>query len=108
MRQVENAPQLVLSDSVLVLKFSGKAKKSGEIVVANSGKSQLDISSLQMFTKGLTVTLGKTHLAPKESTKLKITGEAEELKKVRTAPRVLMITNDPQQSKVVITINSIL
>ena len=107
-RQVDNAPQLVLSDSVLVLDFGGKAKKSGEIIVANSGKSQLDISSLQMFTRGLKVTLGKTHLAPAQSTKLKITGEAEELKKVRTAPRVLMITNDPQQSKVVITINSIL
>jgi hypothetical protein len=107
-RQVANAPQLVLSDSVLVLDFGGKAKKSGEIIVANSGKSQLDISSLQMFTRGLKVTLGKTHLAPAQSTKLKITGEAEELKKVRTAPRVLMITNDPQQSKVVITINSIL
>ena len=105
-KQMENAPQLVLSDTTLVLDFNGKAKKSGEIVVANSGKSQLDITSLQMFTRGLKVTLGKTRLAPNESTKLKITGVAEDLKKARSAPRVLMITNDPQQAKVVITINS--
>jgi hypothetical protein len=105
-KQVENAPQLVLSDTTLVLDFHGKSKKSGEIVVANSGKSQLDITSLQMFTRGLKVTLGKTRLAPNETTKLKITGVAEDLKKARSAPRVLMITNDPRQPKVVITINS--
>lgn len=105
-RQMDNAPQLVLSDSVLVLEFGGKAKKSGEIIVANSGKSRLDITSLQMFTRGLKVTLGKTHLEPSETTKLKITAVAADLKKARTAPRVLMITNDPSQSKVVITINS--
>lgn len=107
-KQVENAPQMVLSDTTLVLDFKGKAKKSGEIVVANSGKSQLDITSLQMFTRGLKVTLGKTRLAPNETTKLKITGVAEDLRKARSAPRVLMITNDPQQAKVVITVNSIL
>jgi len=107
-QQVANAPQLVLSDSVVVLDFAGKAKKSAEIVIGNTGLSTLDITSLQMFTRGLKVTLGKTHLAPTETTKLKITGTAAELKKARTAPRVLMITNDPQQAKVVITINSIL
>ena len=105
-KQVANAPQLVLSDSVLVLEFDGKQKKSDEIVVANSGKSRLDITSLQMFTRGLKVTLGKTHLEPSETTKLKITAVAAELKKARTAPRVLMITNDPSQPKVVITVNA--
>lgn len=103
-KQVENAPQLVLSDTTLVLNFNGHDKKSGEIVVANSGKSQLEITSLQMFTRGLKVTLGKSRLAPTETTKLKITAVAEDLKKARTAPRVLMITNDPKQPKVVITI----
>jgi hypothetical protein len=103
---VENAPQLVLSDTVVVLDFDGRKKASDEIVVANSGHSTLDITSLQMFTRGLKLTLGKTHLAPLESTKLKITATADELRKARTAPRVLMITNDPKQAKVVITVNS--
>ena len=105
-KQVENAPQLVLSDTTLVFEFNGRKKQSDEIMVANSGKSQLEITSLQMFTRGLKVTLGKTRLAPNETTKLKITGVAEDLKKARSAPRVLMITNDPRQPKVVITINS--
>ena len=105
-KAVPNAPQLVVSDTTLVLDFGDHAKKTGEILIANSGKSQLDISSLQMFTRGMKVTLGKSRLAPTETTKLKITAVAAELKKVRTTPRVLMITNDPNQPKVVITIKS--
>ena len=104
--QMANAPQLELSDSVLDITFAGKAKKSGEIVLTNKGQSRLDISSLQMFTHGLKVTLGKSRLNPGEQTKLKITAVANELKKVRSVPRVLMITNDPNYSKVVITINT--
>jgi len=104
--QTANAPQLVLSDTTLNLEFGGKKKRSGEIIVANSGKSRLDISSLQMFTRGLKVTLGKSRLMPGEQTKLKITAMAKELSKVRTVPRVLMITNDPKLSKVIITIHA--
>lgn len=98
-------PELALSDSVLNIEFAGKTKKTGEIILYNPGKATLTISSLQLFTRGLKVTLGKRSLAPGETTKLKITAYAEDLKKVRTRPRVLMITNDPQRSKVVITIN---
>lgn len=104
--QRDNAPQLELSDSTLNIVFAGKEKKSGEIVLANRGQSPLDISSLQMFTPGLKVTLGKSQLKPGEQTKLKITAVADELKKVRSVPRVLMITNDPNNSKVVITVNT--
>ena len=57
-----------------------------------------------MFTPGLKVTLGKSRLQPGETTKLKVTAYAEQLQKVRTKPRVLMITNAPQHPKVVITI----
>ena len=104
--QRANAPQLELSDSTLNIDFAGKEKKTGEIVLANKGQSPLDISSLQMFTPGLKVTLGKSQLKPGEQTKLKITAVAAELKKVRSVPRVLMITNDPNYSKVVITVNT--
>lgn len=99
-------PELALSGSVLNIDFAGKAKKTGEIILYNPGKSILNISSLQLFTRGLKVTLGKRSLAPGETTKLKITAFAADLKKVRTRPRVLIITNDPHNSKVVITVNA--
>ena len=104
--KTENAPVLELSDTTLNLDFGKRSKTSGEIILTNTGLSRLDITSLQMFTRGLKVTLGKSRLMPGESTKLKITGVAADLKKARSAPRVLMITNDPRQPKVVITINS--
>ena len=102
--KTENAPVLELSDTTLNLDFGKRSKTSGEIILTNTGLSRLDITSLQMFTRGLKVTLGKSRLMPGESTRMKVTAVAAELKKARTVPRVLMITNDPKQSKVIITI----
>ena len=101
-----DAPQLQLSDTTLTLTFGGESKKTGEILLTNTGRSRLDISSLQMFTRGLKVTLSKSRLLPGETATLKITAVAAELKKARRTPRVLMITNDPKLSKVVITVKT--
>lgn len=104
--QKRYGPKMSLSADSLDFIFDGKQKKSGFITITNSGRTDLKISSLQMFTAGLKVTLGKRELKPGESTKLKITAMRDELKKQRTKPRVLMITNDPDMAKVVIRINS--
>ena len=74
--------------------------------ISNIGRTPLSISSLQMFTDGLEISLGKSTLQAGESTKLKITAHRDNLLKARTKPRILMITNDPDKSKVVITINA--
>ena len=104
--QKQQAPSLQLSAPELNLgSFDGKSKKSGELTITNNGRSELSISSLQLFTGGLKVTLGKRRLAPGETTKLKITAYRDQLKTARTAPRVLMITNDPNNAKVVINVN---
>lgn len=100
------APQLQISTTDIdFTSFEGKARKTADVVLLNTGQSTLTISSLQMFTAGLKVTLGKRELAPGQSTTLKITGYADELSKVRTRPRILMITNDPDHSKVVVNIH---
>lgn len=100
------APKMVLSADSLTFDFNGKSKRSEDIVITNNGRTDLKITALQMFTSGLKVTLGKRELKPGESTKLKITAYSAELKKARSKPRVLMITNDPDRAKVVININS--
>lgn len=98
-------PHLQLSTTeVDMTSFNNKSKKKAEILLTNTGRITLEISSLQMFTTGLEVTLSKRKLAPGESTKLKITGIADKLKNLRTRPRILMITNDPSNPKVVIEI----
>uniref|UniRef100_A0AB33J9T9 DUF1573 domain-containing protein n=1 Tax=Prevotella sp. GTC17260 TaxID=3236796 RepID=A0AB33J9T9_9BACT len=86
-------------------RFQGKKRLRGVIEIENKGKSTLDIRQLQMFTAGIEVALNKAKIAPGEKAKLKITGVADLLRKVRTKPRVLMITNDPKQSKVIISID---
>ena len=100
------APRIQLSKEQVFIQFDGKKKKSDIIEITNTGRTELDISSLQLFTDGLQVSLGKSRLAPGGKTKLKITALRDELKKVRTRPRILMITNDPKKPKVTITINA--
>lgn len=101
---VSNVPRLALSSENIEIAFAGKSKKKNEIILSNQGSAPLEISSLQMFTSGLEVTLNQRSLAPGESTKLKVTAYREQLSKVRTRPRILMITNDPNRPKVILYI----
>ena len=104
--QKEQAPRIQLSKETIDITFDGKSKKADIIDITNSGHSELNISSLQMFTSGLRVSLDKRRLRPGESARLKVTALRDDLKKVRTKPRILMITNDPQKPKIVININT--
>ena len=101
---VSNVPRLALSSENIEIAFAGKSKKKNEIILSNQGSAPLEISSLQMFTSGLEVTLNQRSLDPGESTKLKVTAYREQLSKVRTRPRILMITNDPNRPKVILYI----
>ena len=100
------ASHIQLSKEVVNIDFNGKPKAKDAINITNTGQSELQISSLQMFTSGLQISLGKRALKPGEFTKLKITAERADLLKSRTLPRILMIVNDPQKPKVIITINA--
>ncbi|MBQ7471536.1 MAG: DUF1573 domain-containing protein [Prevotella sp.] len=100
--EVEQAPRIELSASQVQFDRKGKRKQRADILLTNVGKSELDISSLQMFTTGLQVSLNKTKLKPEETAHLRITGEIKELVKLHSKPRVLMITNDPTLPKVVV------
>ena len=90
-----NAPKLQISSTDIdFTNFEGKSKKTAEVILENTGASVLQISSMQLFTRGLKVTLDQRKIQPGQSTKLKITGIATDL----------MITNDPDHAKVVINI----
>jgi hypothetical protein len=104
--QKQYAPKMQLSKTTCDIQFNGKSKKKDVIEITNKGRTELDISSLQLFTGGLQVSLSKSKLQPGEKATLKITALRDELKKVRTRPRILMITNDPDHPKVTITINA--
>ena len=101
------APKMRLSaDSLILGMVGGKMQKNGTIMLTNEGRLPLKISSLQMFTQGMKVTLGKQELQPGESAKLKVTvTDRNQLLKARQKPRVLMITNDPDHAKVAIAVH---
>lgn len=104
--QLANAPVIKLSTETLDLgSFGDKDQLSGTITIENQGRSRLNISSMQMFTTGMKIRLNKSRLNPGESAKMKITVYKKQLKNARSKPRVLMITNDPNKSKVVIHVN---
>lgn len=99
------APVLELSAKELDLGVLGNKKKAGgTIVLTNKGKSSLSIRSLQVFNNALNVSLGKRKLAPGESAKLKIAVVRKYLKRSKSRLRVLMITTDPKQPKVLIDV----
>ena len=105
-QQLLYSPKLRISETVLDLgSFEGKKKKKGTIVLENVGRTELEISALQMFTAGLIVDLSDTKIPPGGSVKLKVTADRKALKNVKQQPRVLMITNDPRTPKVVIDVN---
>ena len=101
-----NPPAVELSTAELTLpSLAENEKKSQKIVVKNVGKSDLEITDLQVFNSALGVQLKKRVLKPGASTKMKITAYGKYLKKVKGTPRVLMITNDPNCPKIIVKVN---
>ena len=86
---------------VMLSAIAGGSTPDGEQMF----ESVLEIRSMQMFTMGLQVSLKKSKIQPGETVKLKVTAVASEQKKSRSKnPRVLMITNDPDNAKVVVKV----
>lgn len=98
--QRRNAPRLALSDTVLDFSDLGTKKKATKsIVVANVGNRMLKVLRLQTYGKGLTVSLSNRVIKPNGDVRLKVTVEAEALRREKTEPRVLLITDDPLSPK---------
>ena len=101
-----NSPMVELSTTELTFPdLLEKEKKSQNIIIKNNGKSNLEITDLQVFNSALGVQLKKRVIKPGASTKMKITAYGKYLKKVKGAPRVLMITNDPNCPKIILRVN---
>ena len=99
------APQLRISETNLdFTDFQKHQKKTIDVKLSNIGQSTLTISSMQMYTGGLKITLDSREIAPGQTTTLHVTGYKEELANVKGRPRILIITNDPDHAKVVINI----
>ena len=103
--QKANAPELHVDTNEVNLGQTGQREKMSQtIVLQNTGKSPLRFKQVQVFSKAVSVSLGNRILKPGKSTKLKVTVLARYLRKSKSRPRVLLITDDPKHSKEVINI----
>lgn len=105
----ENPP--IISLSTQELNFEGmtpKIKKTQTVIIKNMGKRTLQITDMQVFNSALGVHLKKRDINPGESVKMKITLYGAALNKIKQAPRVMIITNDPKQPKIVVKVKATL
>lgn len=106
-QQKNNPPVVSLSANQLEFPaLKPKQKKSQTIIITNTGKSDLVIQDMQVFSIALGVNLKKRVLKPGESTKMKVTVLAANLPRVKGTPRILMITNDPNHPMVNIRVKA--
>ena len=99
------APRLEMSRKYIdMTPLQKKSKYKDEITLTNNGRNPLDIQKLQLFTTGVQVSLDKQKIMPGETARLTVTCRAKDLKKLRVRPRLLMITNDPNNQKVLLEI----
>lgn len=84
--------------------LSKTTTKSGEIIITNTGRSNLDIARLQVFNRAISVSLSSRKIAPGEKAKLKITVDERYLTKDKNRLRILLITNDPNEPKKIIPV----
>lgn len=102
--ELANAPRAHIdSTTIHIGPFGKKDKLKAKIKLTNTGYSPLSIQALQVYNPGLSVSFGRRTLKPGQSDDLKITVRASGLQN-RRRRRVLLITNDPEQPKIVIDI----
>lgn len=105
--QRANLPSVAVSETAISMTgLDKKEKVSHTIVLSNKGKSDLDILNLQVSNPAIQVDLKKSRVKPGGSTKLKLTLNKKELDRLSFPLYILMITNDPQQPKVVVEVNT--
>ncbi len=106
--ELRKAPQMVLSDSLVDFSNVAKKKKmmSKALIIRNTGQQPLNISRVQVYGKALTIKLSDRIIRPGKQAKLKVTLNTEVQKKAKKAPRVLLITDDPNHPKTVLKIKN--
>ncbi len=103
----QNPPSIQLSAKNLEFANLKKhQKKSQTVLITNTGKTDLEIQDMQVFSMALEVKLKKHILKPGETTKMKITVLAKNIGRTKASPRILMITNDPQHPMVTVRVKA--
>lgn len=106
-REKNKPPVMSVSSEKLVFAdLRPNQKKSQNVVITNTGKSDLVIQDMQVFSMALEVNLKKNVLKPGESMKMRVTVLAKNLPRVNGNPRIVMVTNDPGHPMVTVYVEA--
>ncbi len=98
-----DSPRLVMENDTVTVTPSGRKGAAGQILLKNDGARPLVISMLQVYHPGISVSLSKREIAQGETAKLKIKLNDAAVKKGKNR-KILLLTNDPRQSKTTIAV----
>lgn len=102
--QLSMAPRAEIDSTTIHFFFNGSTRKmKREVKLSNTGHSPLVVTALQVYNPGLSVSLGKRTLKPGQSDKLRISTSITN-QGFKGRRRVLLITNDPVNPKIIIDI----
>ena len=96
-------PRLSLSEENVMMKRTSKKMKT-QLVVCNEGSAPLHIRGLQLFNHAVEASLSDQVLEPGKCAKLKISVKKKLLDRFKSRPRVLLVTDDPDNPIKIISI----
>ncbi len=120
--QLEKAPVMVFMDgeqmlyngksedanndaTTIVIPSAGRKKKlSKTLDLTNVGESDLMVQTVQVFNSAIGVRLSHRVIPAHGTAKLKITVDTRLLARAKAQPRILIISNDPRNAKVLLNV----
>lgn len=98
------APVATLDSTTLHLSLeAGQKRVRRDVTLTNTGRSPLVVSAVQVYNPGLGVSLSKRTLKAGETARLRVTASAD-TEGFKGRRRVLLITNDPSNPKIIIDV----
>lgn len=104
-RQLQQSPVAVIPTSIDLGTGVNKKKLKGTLTLENRGAGTLHVSKLQVYNPGISVSLSKSVLAPGEKATLKVSVSSAQ-GNFKGSRRILLITDDPTNSKITIDVNA--
>ncbi len=104
--QRQNAPEIEVSNTIIDFE-KGSNVRTRELTIRNTGKEKLQIRKVQNDDpEAFQTTLDKTTLKPGEAAKLRITFKPAKTKKRSINQHLMIISNDPSNSRVIVNVQA--
>lgn len=97
------APKVRLSTEEVQMSMSAR-KMVAEVQLSNDGRAPLTVHNLQVFNPAVEVSLSNRKVAPGGVAKMKIKMNRKMIGRFKARPRVLLVTDDPEQPVKIVNI----